>query len=266
MGVSECACVCICVCLCLCLYLCARACECGVCVCVYVCVCVRARARVCVTERERESERVCMRICMFNHYTLESLITAATPHLVFKETICLDTCQCMCVSVYCGGGGRCLNLNIRACVTDAHVCVCTQALAGEVGMSNELDDVARCLFNGVIPSIWRRLAPDTLKSLGNWIIHFQKRFKQYEGWVGIAEVVVVVEVMMIIIIRRRRRRIAFQGAIRDFLQSPHSAANCLQHAQVAREQSCANHVQHIERLSRASVMLRATWYEGTAQL
>ena len=26
------------------------------------------------------------------------------------------------------------------------------------------------------------------------------------------------------------------------------------------------HVQHIERLSRASVMLRATWYEGTAQL
>ena len=26
------------------------------------------------------------------------------------------------------------------------------------------------------------------------------------------------------------------------------------------------HVHHIERLSRASVMLRATWYEGTAQL
>ena len=38
------------------------------------------------------------------------------------------------------------------------------------------------------------------------------------------------------------------------------------YAQVARAQSCANHVQHIERLSRASVMLRATWYEGTAQL
>ena len=38
------------------------------------------------------------------------------------------------------------------------------------------------------------------------------------------------------------------------------------YAQVARAQSCANHVQHIERLSRASVMLRATWDEGTAQL
>ena len=37
------------------------------------------------------------------------------------------------------------------------------------------------------------------------------------------------------------------------------------YAQVARAQSCANHVQHIERLSRASVMLCATWYEGTAQ-
>ena len=38
------------------------------------------------------------------------------------------------------------------------------------------------------------------------------------------------------------------------------------HAQVAQAQSCANHMQHIERLSRASVVLRATWYEGTAKL
>ena len=38
------------------------------------------------------------------------------------------------------------------------------------------------------------------------------------------------------------------------------------YAQVAQAQPCANHVQHIERLSHASVMLRAAWYEGTAQL
>ena len=38
------------------------------------------------------------------------------------------------------------------------------------------------------------------------------------------------------------------------------------YAQVAKAQSCANHLQHIQRLSRASVMLRATWYEGAAQL
>ncbi|CAH2295752.1 dynein heavy chain 10, axonemal [Pelobates cultripes] len=58
-----------------------------------------------------------------------------------------------------------------------------RALAGEVGMSNELDDVARSLFNGQIPNIWRRLAPATLKSLGNWMIHFRRRFNQYTSWV-----------------------------------------------------------------------------------
>lgn len=52
-------------------------------------------------------------------------------------------------------------------------------------MSSELDDVARSLFNGVIPGIWRRLAPDTLKSLANWMIHFEKRFSQYNSWVNI---------------------------------------------------------------------------------
>ena len=62
--------------------------------------------------------------------------------------------------------------------------VCLQALAGEVGMSSELDDVARSLFNGQIPAIWRRLAPATLKSLGNWIVHFENRYKQYAGWVS----------------------------------------------------------------------------------
>ena len=72
---------------------------------------------------------------------------------------------------------------------------------------------------------------------------------------------IVALIIIIIII------IAFKGAIRNFLQSLHSAANCLNmNAQVARAQLCANHVQHIKRLSRAIVMLRATWYEGTAQL
>ncbi|XP_010134250.1 PREDICTED: dynein heavy chain 10, axonemal, partial [Buceros rhinoceros silvestris] len=58
-----------------------------------------------------------------------------------------------------------------------------RALAGEVGMSSELDDVARALFNGQIPGIWRRLAPDTLKTLGNWIIYFRARYDQYTSWV-----------------------------------------------------------------------------------
>ena len=50
----------------------------------------------------------------------------------------------------------------------------------------------------------------------------------------------------------------------NLLTAPRTVSNT--HAQVAQAQSCANNVQHIERWSRASVMLRATWYEGTAQL
>ena len=60
----------------------------------------------------------------------------------------------------------------------------SQALAGEVGMSSELDEVARALFNGQIPNIWRKLAPATLKSLGNWMEHFLKRLSQYNKWVS----------------------------------------------------------------------------------
>ena len=59
-----------------------------------------------------------------------------------------------------------------------------QALAGDVGMSSELDEVARALFNGQIPNIWRKLAPATLKSLGNWMEHFLKRLNQYNNWVS----------------------------------------------------------------------------------
>lgn len=58
-----------------------------------------------------------------------------------------------------------------------------RALIGEVGMSNELDEVARSLFNGQIPSIWRALAPDTLKNLSNWMGHFRARLDQYTNWV-----------------------------------------------------------------------------------
>ncbi|XP_041853005.1 dynein heavy chain 10, axonemal [Melanotaenia boesemani] len=58
-----------------------------------------------------------------------------------------------------------------------------RALAGEVGMSSELDEVAQALFNGQIPVIWKKLAPDTLKSLGNWMSHFKRRYEQYSFWV-----------------------------------------------------------------------------------
>uniref|UniRef100_A0A3Q3B280 Dynein axonemal heavy chain 10 n=1 Tax=Kryptolebias marmoratus TaxID=37003 RepID=A0A3Q3B280_KRYMA len=62
-----------------------------------------------------------------------------------------------------------------------------RALAGEVGMSSELDEVARALFNGHIPAIWKKLAPETLKALGNWMIHFKRRYEQYSYWVNQGE-------------------------------------------------------------------------------
>ncbi|MEQ2161927.1 hypothetical protein GOODEAATRI_014750 [Goodea atripinnis] len=58
----------------------------------------------------------------------------------------------------------------------------SEALAGEVGMSSELDEVARALFNGHIPAVWKKLAPETLKSLGSWMSHFKRRYEQNNGW------------------------------------------------------------------------------------
>ena len=61
-------------------------------------------------------------------------------------------------------------------------------------------------------------------------------------------IIIIIMIMIIIIIIIIIIIVAFKGVIRDVLQSPHSAANCLQHARsVTRAQSCANHVQHIER-------------------
>jgi dynein heavy chain len=58
-----------------------------------------------------------------------------------------------------------------------------RALAGEVGMSSELDDIASALFNGTIPPSWRRICPQTEKGLGSWMLHFNRRQAQYSAWV-----------------------------------------------------------------------------------
>lgn len=57
------------------------------------------------------------------------------------------------------------------------------ALIGEMPMTEELDNVTDSLFNGQIPLCWRKLAPDTRKSLGNWMQHFKQRHQQYQNWV-----------------------------------------------------------------------------------
>lgn len=43
-------------------------------------------------------------------------------------------------------------------------------LSGEIGMSDELDSFGDSIFNGYLPSLWRKLCPDTQKPLGT-ILH-----------------------------------------------------------------------------------------------
>eukprot|EP00919_Chromeraceae_sp_WS-2016_P072391 GHVR01171232.1.p1 GENE.GHVR01171232.1~~GHVR01171232.1.p1 ORF type:complete len:2780 (-),score=639.98 GHVR01171232.1:32-7840(-) len=57
-----------------------------------------------------------------------------------------------------------------------------RALAGDIGMSAELDQLATSLLNGFLPHAWGRLAPATMKPLGSWMIHYLKRLQQYDEW------------------------------------------------------------------------------------
>jgi dynein heavy chain, axonemal len=43
-----------------------------------------------------------------------------------------------------------------------------KALVGEIGMSDALDELGAEVFNGFLPSMFRRLAPDTQMKLGKW--------------------------------------------------------------------------------------------------
>jgi dynein heavy chain, axonemal len=62
-----------------------------------------------------------------------------------------------------------------------------RALVGEIGMSQALDDLANCIFNGMVPPEWLRFAPQSLKNLVNWFEHFLRRHKQYQAWDEVEE-------------------------------------------------------------------------------
>lgn len=62
-----------------------------------------------------------------------------------------------------------------------------RALNGEIGMSQDLDILGSSFFNGFLPPMWAKLAPQTEKNLVNWMTHFERRFKQYRDWVDIEE-------------------------------------------------------------------------------
>lgn len=52
-----------------------------------------------------------------------------------------------------------------------------RALKGEIGMSAELDDLSISLYNGFLPQLWAKLAPQTEKKLAAWMEHFMYRVK-----------------------------------------------------------------------------------------
>jgi dynein heavy chain, axonemal len=66
-----------------------------------------------------------------------------------------------------------------------------KALAGEIGMDVGLDNIANSLFNGYIPDDWRKLAPDTCKSLSSWMDHLNHRAVQYRYWASSGEPLVM---------------------------------------------------------------------------
>ncbi|VUZ41964.1 unnamed protein product, partial [Hymenolepis diminuta] len=66
-----------------------------------------------------------------------------------------------------------------------------RALSGEVALSSDLEQMATSLRNGQLPSNWRNLAPETRKSLANWLAHFQRRTEQYKAWITTGEPVVI---------------------------------------------------------------------------
>ncbi|KAF4659064.1 Dynein heavy chain 10, axonemal [Perkinsus olseni] len=59
-----------------------------------------------------------------------------------------------------------------------------RALVGEIGMSNELDELGTSIFNGFLPNHWARLAPRSEKPLGSWMDHFRRRLEQYSKWIA----------------------------------------------------------------------------------
>ena len=66
-----------------------------------------------------------------------------------------------------------------------------RALRGEIGMSDELEALGESLYNGFLPSVWRRLCPSTQKPLGSWMDHFLRRYAQYESWIHNGEPAVI---------------------------------------------------------------------------
>jgi dynein heavy chain, axonemal len=59
-----------------------------------------------------------------------------------------------------------------------------RTLHGENNLSISFDEIQRDLYYGRIPTIWKEYAPQTKKSLGNWIDHLCQCHQQYQRWIA----------------------------------------------------------------------------------
>ncbi len=61
-----------------------------------------------------------------------------------------------------------------------------QALAGVVGFSAALEELAGALFNNQLPSSWARLCPPSSRPLTSWLLWMQRRHEQFVAWVQVS--------------------------------------------------------------------------------
>lgn len=52
-----------------------------------------------------------------------------------------------------------------------------KALAGEVGMSSDVENLFQSLLNNTLPPQWAKLTPVTEKRLGSWVTWFFRRYR-----------------------------------------------------------------------------------------
>ena len=57
------------------------------------------------------------------------------------------------------------------------------ALAGEIGMSDELEDLGNSLFNGMVPELWKKNGFKTLKPLSSWTEDLIQRVIFMHEWI-----------------------------------------------------------------------------------
>lgn len=57
-----------------------------------------------------------------------------------------------------------------------------RAIVGEIGMTQDLEDLGNSLFNGQPPEVWKKLSPQTTRPLGSWMEQYVERNLQYKNW------------------------------------------------------------------------------------